>query len=113
MGERRFDLGAIWREARRVVEEVARAGSEDNVPMMAAAISYYLLVAIAPLALVVSLVAGTVTKTAATTGTGGSRGSAAIVGRRLDARGARGSWSSFSPSCCSARRGSSASSSWR
>ncbi len=71
MGERRFDLRAIWREARRVVEEVARAGSDDNVPMMAAAISYYLLVAIAPLALLVSLVAGTAAKTAATTGTAG------------------------------------------
>ena len=71
MGKRRFDLRAIWREARRVVEEVARAGSDDNVPMMAAAISYYLLVTIAPLALIVSIVAGTVTQTAATTGTAG------------------------------------------
>jgi len=55
MATSRHDRGSGWRRARRVVDEVVRAGSEDNVPMMAAAISYYLLLTIAPLAIVMSL----------------------------------------------------------
>jgi len=55
MATSRHDRGSGWRRARRVVDKVVRAGSEDNVPMMAAAISYYLLLTIAPLAIVMSL----------------------------------------------------------
>jgi len=46
-----------WRATRDVVSESAREASADNVPMMAAAISYYLLVTLAPLALALAVFA--------------------------------------------------------
>jgi len=55
MTTRRRDWGSGWRNARLVVEHVLASASEDNVPMMAAAISYYLLLTIAPLAIVMSM----------------------------------------------------------
>ena len=62
MSERRLHLGDGWRKLRRIVEDVINAASEDNVPMMAAAISYYLLLTIAPLLVALSLAAASLTR---------------------------------------------------
>jgi len=53
-------LGAALTAAREVVSSAVHEASEDDVPMMAAAISYYLLVTIAPLALALAVVASVV-----------------------------------------------------
>ncbi len=62
MSEQRLHLADGWRKVRRVVEDVINAAAEDNVPMMAAAISYYLLLTIAPLLVALSLAAASLSR---------------------------------------------------
>lgn len=49
-------LSASWRTARELVEATAASSAEDSVPTLAAAISYWLLVTIAPLLVAVNAV---------------------------------------------------------
>jgi len=72
---------------RRLVSETAAAGAEDNVPMMAAAVSYYLLLTIAPLALFVSAVVRGVARVTVP----GSEGAATLLDSLARAY-AGGSW---------------------
>jgi len=55
---------AGWETTRTVISESAVEASADNIPMMAAAISYYLLLTLAPIALALAVFAAAVTAAA-------------------------------------------------